>query len=127
MTVDDELGRDRTYASNEVALPVAPRIAALTPTSVRATATSTLKVTCDPPPAAGQRVRLLVGPRELEPGTASGATLSFQLKPLKPGEEVLEIGQHTVRLRVDGVDSLRVVRGAGGLEFERPDLLTVTS
>jgi Pvc16 N-terminal domain len=127
VTVDDELGRDRTYTSNEMALPIAPRIAALTPTTVRATASSTLKVTCEPAPAAGQRVRLLLGTRELAPSAASGTTLSFILKPVKPGEDALEIGQHTVRLRVDGVDSLRVVRSASGLEFERPDVLTVTS
>jgi Pvc16 N-terminal domain len=119
LTVDDELGTARTYSSNELALPIAPRIVSLTPASVSARTASTVKVTCEPAPGAGQRVRLIIGSREFAPKTRAGADLAFDVQKLEPGQQI-------VRLRVDGVDSLRVVRRAGGLEFEQPDTLTVT-
>jgi hypothetical protein len=70
-------------------------------------------------PAPGQRVRLIVGSREFAPASVSSTGLTFAVAKLEPGD-------HVIRLRVDGVDSLRVVRGAGGLEFEPTPSLKVT-
>ena len=119
VTVDDELGKDRTYASNEVPLSIAPRITALTPGSVSAGAKTEVKVTCDPKPGTGQRVRLLVAGREFAPKAIAGAAVTFEV-------DRLDAGRHDVRLLVDGVDSLRIVRRASGLDFEQPPTLTVT-
>lgn len=116
---DDELGKRRTYPSNEVLMSISPRIARITPVSVKAGATSVLKVRCEPKPGVGQRVRLLVGVREFAPTEDAGAQLTFSVERLTAGE-------HTVRLRIDGVDSLRVIRRDNKLEFESPDILTVT-
>jgi len=61
----------------------------------------TLKVKCAPPVQAGQTVALIVGDR-LVPGaapTGTSAELSFVLKGFSKGT-------HTLRLRIDGVDSI---------------------
>jgi len=117
VTTDDERGTDRTYASNELPMSIAPRIAGMTPGSVRADTATEVSVACEPKPGAAQRVRLLVAGREFKP-TPEGGGLTFAIENLPPGD-------HIVRLRVDGVDSLRVVRRGDVLEFEKPDTLTV--
>ena len=92
----------------------------MTPISVKAGTKNVLKVRCEPKPGVGQRVRLLIGlHREFEPAAGAAADLTFSVDSLAAGE-------HTVRIRVDGVDSLRVVRRDNTLEFEKPDILTVT-
>ena len=119
VTTDDQLGTQRTYASNEVLMSIAPRIAKMTPGKVKAGAKSAFKVVCDPRPGVTQRVRLLIGLREFKPTPGAGTELTF-------AAENLTAGEHVVRLRVDGVDSLRVVHRDSVVEFEKPDILTVT-
>jgi len=119
VTTDDQLGKQRTYASNEVLMSIAPRIAKMTPGTVKAGAKSAFSVVCDPQPGATQRVRLFIGLREFKPTPGAGAGLTF-------AAENLTAGDHVVRLRVDGVDSLRVVQRDSVVEFEKPDILTVT-
>ncbi|MFC5148208.1 DUF4255 domain-containing protein [Streptomyces aureoversilis] len=85
-------------------LAVAPSIAGTSlPLSARRGAGGTvkLKVECDPPVAAGQRVHLLVGDRPVPVTPFRGArekTLTFSFRASGPG-------RHVLRLRVDGVDS----------------------
>jgi hypothetical protein len=101
--------------SNTVAVAVAPRIT-LAPASAAASPVapgSTLTVTCSPRARAGQRVQLLFGDRLLEPTAFTNpepvdpnfptmpTTFTFTVPDVDPGA-------HTVRLRVDGVDSLPV-------------------
>lgn len=119
VTTDDRLGKQRTYASNEVLMSIAPRIAKLTPRNVKAGAKSAFTVVCDPLPGATQRVRLFIGLREFKPTPGAGTDLTF-------AAENLTVGEHVVRLRVDGVDSLRVVHRDSVPEFEQPNILTVT-
>ena len=53
VTTDDELGKNRTYPSNEVLMSIAPRIAKMSPVSVKADKKAVLKIQCDPKPANG--------------------------------------------------------------------------
>ncbi|QLE75100.1 DUF4255 domain-containing protein [Streptomyces rectiverticillatus] len=85
-------------------LAVAPRIAT-SPLPLRARrgtdGTVKLKVECEPPVAAGQRVQLLVGDRPVPVTAFRGPRekkLTFSFPASGPG-------RHVLRLRVDGVDS----------------------
>lgn len=93
--------------SNEIAFALAPQIT-VTPTSAVA-GTVTLTLTCEPRIVGGQRVLLLFGDRQVEPGSittpadpAQPSTLVFAI----PG---VAVGSYVVRLRVDGADSIPVV------------------
>ncbi|GGY07234.1 DUF4255 domain-containing protein [Streptomyces hiroshimensis] len=85
-------------------LAVAPRIAnSSLPLSAQPGAGGTvkLKVDCEPPVAAGQRVHLLVGDRPVPVTAFQGkraSKLVFSFPSSGPG-------RHVLRLRVDGVDS----------------------
>jgi hypothetical protein len=102
-------------ASNEVGFALAPQIT-VTPHGEAAVAIGgILTATCVPRIRDGQRVLLLLGDRQLAPETlanpASGdpgfdtipTTLTFTVPALDPGT-------YLVRLRVDGVDSIPVLR-----------------
>lgn len=93
--------------SNPVAFALAPRIT-VTPVTAPA-GTLTLTLTCEPRIVPGQRVLLILGERQIEPAsldnpadTTQPSTLTFTI----PG---VATGSYTVRLRVDGVDSIPVI------------------
>lgn len=87
--------------SNRLAFTLAPDITNL-PQNVARDGDGDAQVTIDftPELRAGQRATLLVGQREVLPQsfTAPTASLDFLI-------EQAEVGQHLVRLRIDGIDS----------------------
>ncbi|MGI8686229.1 MAG: DUF4255 domain-containing protein [Acidimicrobiales bacterium] len=88
-----------TAVSNQVPVAVAPGI---TVDPVAATAPAfTLTLTVTPVPLTAQQPLLLFAARQVAPTTAGGGTLTFDLAGVAPGT-------YTVRLRVDGVDSLPI-------------------
>ncbi|HEX9372854.1 MAG TPA: DUF4255 domain-containing protein [Roseiflexaceae bacterium] len=89
--------------SNTLPVALAPRVESVVP--ARAGGAVTLRVTCSPPVLPEQDVALVLGQREIlaEPRQAPTGNLSF----VAAGQDVPP-GDYLVRLRVDGVDSLRV-------------------
>jgi hypothetical protein len=115
------------WTTNEVAFALAP-IITVRPTSVAQG--DTLFITAVPHLRASQRANavLLLGDHQIPVRRPTGslpppsADLEFVVPRLTPGAYV-------VRLRVDGVDSLPLVRTAGaqpGLEFDPAQTVTVT-
>jgi hypothetical protein len=95
-----------TMASNELAVALAPQIGV---TPLNTSVGATLSITCKPRIAAGQRVLLLLGDRQVEAQTVTNpadVTQPTTLAFVVPG---LAAGTYVVRLRVDGVDSLPVI------------------
>ena len=96
------------WVTNEVPLALAPGMT-VSPTNA-VPGDVTLTVTCGPRLRDGQRVRLLFGDRQVLPQNISNPgdpTQPTVLTFLVPGTTA---GQYVVRLRVDGVDSLPIVR-----------------
>jgi hypothetical protein len=99
------------WTTNSVPAVIAPRITA-SPMAAAAGAAFTLTVTCAPRlrPLQEPGVRLLVGSTQLLPtlpivtpaDTTQPSTLSFEMP-------ALDAGNHLLRLRVDGIDSLPVL------------------
>jgi hypothetical protein len=94
---------DTEQTTNELPFSLAP-IITVSPNAA-ASGDITLTLTCQPKVRPEQRVALLFGDREIPapPRTEATETLIFQL-------EAIPAGTYFVRLRVDGVDSLLVVR-----------------
>ena len=95
-------------------MPLAPAIVVPddgTPTFGLAAIADGVRVSlrCSPPVQPDQRAALLLGDREIvaDPHSAPTDQLSFSVRPNRPGD-------HFVRLRVDGVDSLLVIRKPDG-------------
>jgi hypothetical protein len=106
--------------TNEAPLSLAPRITNITPNpAVHGDITYT--VTCSPQVLPEQRASLLLGDVEIlaEPHPAHTTTLTFQAKAV-PG------GNHFVRLRIDGVDTLLVDRTVKPPVFDVTQKVTVT-
>jgi hypothetical protein len=96
-----------TLASNELAISLAPRIT-VSPATAPA-GTVTLTITCVPRLVERQRVMLIVGDRQVTPDgittpsdPAQPTTLTFVVTDLTAGD-------YTIRLRVDGTDSIPVI------------------
>jgi hypothetical protein len=101
--------------SNAVAFALAPAIT-VTPNSTGGTVApgATLTVTCSPRARQEQRLQLLLGDRPLEPTGFTNpdpASPTFAQTPTSLTFTVPPVdgGRYTVRLRVDGVDSLPVL------------------
>ena len=104
---------DEAQSSNPVAFVIAPRITGGLGVSVARTAvdpltqlgTVTLTLTCSPDVLPGQRASIVLGSREAlaQPHPDPTSTLSFVVKGVAAGD-------HFVRLRIDGADSLLVDR-----------------
>jgi hypothetical protein len=88
--------------SNQLPLVVGPVVTSALPASVARdqTGRATITLGCRPEVRPGQRASLLLGVQEViaEPFTSATGTLTFQC-------EAAPIGDHLVRLRVDGIDS----------------------
>jgi hypothetical protein len=115
-----------SFASNEVPFAFAPSIS-VAPLNA-ASGDVTLTVTVSPRLREAQRVLLLLGDRQLAPQTIS--TPADATKPSTTTFLVrsLTAGSYPVRLRVDGVDSIPMVRAAGPppkLEFDPAQTVTV--
>ena len=113
-------------ACNELAFALAPRITvaplAATPGTVN------LTITCAPRVAAGQRVLLLFGSRQVAPDTITNPPVTTNPTTLTFVVPDVEAGEYVVRLRVDGVDSIPVLHaGTPPLpSFDPAQKVTVT-
>lgn len=99
------------WTSNSAAFALAARIAVTPPAA--APGDVSLALTVSPRLRDGQRVRVLFGEREIEPqaiSTPADPALPSNVQCLVPG---VTAGTYRVRVRVDGVDSLPVLRDAG--------------
>jgi hypothetical protein len=110
--------------TNELPLALAPRIVgSITPDPAPRDADGdvTLTVTCSPQVRSAQRAALLLSAREIlaEPHPAQTDTLAFHVTDAPPGE-------HLIRLRVDGVDSLLVDRTVTPPVFDATQKVTIT-
>ena len=112
---------DRT--TNELPLSVAPRILTIVPNPAARDASGnvTLTLTCKPQVRPEQRVALLLGDREVlaQPHPVQTDTLEFLVT-------AAPVGEHFVRLRVDGVDSLLVDRSVTPPVFDVTQKVTIT-
>jgi hypothetical protein len=112
---------DRT--TNELPLSLAPGIVDITPNPAARDGSGnvTLTMTCNPEVRPEQRAALLLGNREILAGAhpAQTNTLQFLVTDTPPGE-------HSVRLRVDGVDSMLVDRTVTPPVFDETQKVTIT-
>lgn len=92
--------------SNELPLALAPRIAL--GSLAAAAGDFALNLTCTPRIRAGQRVSLLFGDRVLAPASLSNPADTHQPTALVFQLTGVAAGTYTVRLRVDGADSIPV-------------------
>jgi hypothetical protein len=101
------------WTTNEVAMTLAPVIL-VSPTTASA-GTINLTVTCTPRLRDGQRVLLLFGDGQISPQTVT--TPADTTKPTTIAFVIPGViaGNYTVRLRVDGVDSIPLVPGKSPL------------
>lgn len=109
-----------TYTTNALPLAIAPRI---TSAPIYNAATRRLSLTCTPRILPEQRAVLLLGDAQLiSDHTSPTNTLDFTLPRTIPA------GDYYVRLRVDGIDSLLVVRRGTSprLEFDPDQRVTVS-
>lgn len=112
--------------SNALALPLAPRITAITPNPAARDASGrvNLQLTCRPQLQPAQRISLLLGDREItaQPLAAASATVSFSIDDAPPLQAAV------IRLRVDGVESLpfRYDAASGTFGFDDTQRITIT-
>ncbi|MCM6776640.1 DUF4255 domain-containing protein [Nocardia sp. CDC159] len=124
---DTVAGQQVSTTTNAVPLGVAPRITSALPISVARdpAGVATVGLTCDPPVRSGQPASLIVGGRavaEKRSGTGipiTGTALTFVIDRAEPGD-------HPLRLRIAGVDSLLIDRSQPKPRFDPAQTLTVT-
>lgn len=110
-----------TRTSNEVPFAVAPRITNLPQTVNRAgDGSASIVLQCTPEVLPEQRAALLLGDREVvaQAHPAQTGSLTFDVPDAEPGE-------HLVRLRVDGVESLLIDYAATPLAFDQSQKVTI--
>lgn len=102
-------GESQPRTSNQIALVIGPGITTPLPTSVArdGTGTATITLDCQPEVRPGQAASLLLGAREVfaEPFSAATSALTFVAG-------AAPVGEHLVRLRVDGIESAIINRTA---------------
>jgi hypothetical protein len=114
------------WTSNGVAFALAPRVE-VSPLAA-APGDVALTLLASPRLRDGQRVRVLFGGREVEPQTITTPGDPTQPSSVQCLVTAVAAGTYRVRLRVDGVDSLPVLRQAGPpprLEFDPAQTVTV--
>jgi hypothetical protein len=108
--------------TNEVPFALAPQILGIDPDPApRIGGGVTLTITVTPEVRREQTVALLVSDREVPPGDRPPRTaiLEFEVRAVTPGD-------HVVRLRIDGVDSVLVDRTTSPPSFDPAHKVTVT-
>jgi len=109
---------DDARTTNELPLTVAPRITSALPLDVarQGDGSATIELSCSPRVLPGQRAALLLDGREVpaEPHPAATDSLRFIVADAP-------LGKHFLRLRIDGVDSLLVLRPPGQPPVFDPD------
>lgn len=112
---------DRT--TNELPLSLAPSITAIAPNPAARDGNGdvTLTITCSPQVRPEQRAALLLGDREVlaQPHPTQTDNLTFEIS-------AAPVGEHFVRLRVDGVDSLLVDHSVTPPVFDPNQRVTIT-
>lgn len=113
------VGDDINLVSNELAFALAPAITIAptisTPPGAPATRDVSFVIAATPPCREGQRVLLLVGDRQVEadkpypPPPPKAPDPTFPYEPTFTAINVGRGSTYTVRLRVDGIDSLPVI------------------
>lgn len=94
--------------SNQLAMTLGPKITAFPATVARdGSGTTTVTLSCQPDIRPGQRVSLLLGTAEVAAQPWSTVTSAFTFVI-----EQAPVGEHLVRLRVDGIDSPLIDRMA---------------
>ncbi|MHC4177779.1 MAG: Pvc16 family protein [Planctomycetota bacterium] len=114
---------DQDRTSNEKGLSVAPSMQSITPNPANRDPDGhvTLTVTCKPHLLPDQAASLLLGDREIRASAhpAKTNTVTFVVKDAP-------IGEHFVRLRVDGVDSILIDREATPPRFDDTQKVTIS-
>ncbi|MFQ5927043.1 MAG: DUF4255 domain-containing protein [Terriglobia bacterium] len=112
---------DRT--TNELPFALAPRITTAPPITVarNAAGDASITLTCSPQVRSAQRAALLLGDREVlaQSHPVQTDTLTFLVT-------AAPVGEHLVRLRVDGVDSLLVDRTVTPPVFDPTQKVTIS-
>ena len=121
-SADEQDAQERT--TNTLPLLLAPKITNdPMPLSVarRRDGTASLSLRCSPRVRPGQRASVIIGDREVlaNDHAQPTAALTFVIKEAPRGE-------HNLRLRVDGVDSLLVDRSTWPPEFDETQKVTIT-
>jgi hypothetical protein len=115
-------GSEEEHTTNSLPLALALRIEQITPNPAPRNGDGdvTLSVTCSPSVLPAQRASLLLGDREIQAAPRSNQTdmLEFAVTDAPPGE-------HFIRLRVDGVDSLLVDRSTTPPAFDESQKVTI--
>jgi hypothetical protein len=115
---------NKLRTTNELSFALAPQILSGLPlTRAAATGDFALTLTCSPEVLPEQRASLLFGADEIEAHAHATKTntLTFQI----PIDET-SIGEHFVRLRVDGIDSLLVKYDQTPFAFDDDQKVTIT-
>jgi hypothetical protein len=116
---------NKTRTTNELSFALAPKILSRSPTTQALGAGDfTLTVTCSPEVRPAQKTTLLFGGVELAANAhpAQTGTLTFEVAPVAS----LGRGEHFIRLRVDGVDSLLIDYAATPIAFDGNQKVTIT-
>lgn len=119
----DPVNKERT--TNELSFALAPRIVAGLPVSqAAADGAFPLVLTCAPEVRPEQRASILFGANEIKADAhpAQTDTLTFQITPVTDALR----GDHFIRLRVDGVDSLLVKYDQTPPAFDGQQKVTIT-
>ena len=119
----DPVNKER--ATNEVSFALAPKLLTGLPFSAPAAAGDfPLTLTCSPEVQPQQRASILFGGDEIKANAhaAQTNTLTFQIAPVTAAA----MGDHFVRLRVDGVDSLLVKYDQTPPTFDNNQKVTIT-
>jgi hypothetical protein len=99
----------KTWASNQIAIPLAPTVLSVVPKQAEADIAFILTITCKPQIRASQKAVLLFGDQMISPDSIANPT-----DITKPGTATFMVNApaktqpYLVRLRVDGVDSIPV-------------------
>jgi hypothetical protein len=116
-------GEPYRRTTNALSFPVAPLITAITPNPAARDGNGdvTLTLTVSPEVLPEQRAALLLGGREILAGAHP-----VQVGKLTFAVTNAEVGDHAVRLRVDGVDSLLVDRSVTPPRFDPTQRVVIT-
>jgi len=108
---------DRT--TNQVPMALSPIVQSIAPNPAARDGDGnvSLTITCAPEVLPDQQARLLLGEREIHSAAhpANTATLQFEVT-------AAPVGEHVVRLRIDGVDSLPIILNKVDEPFFDPTL-----
>lgn len=108
------------WCSNEIAFSLAPKIT-VKPNEAKEGNEITLTVNCTPSIKKGQRIVLLFGESQISPPEKFEPTeIKFIVK-----KDTVTIGEHVVRLRIDGSDSLPIIIKGTPPRMEYDDLQKV--